>query len=163
MRLAGWAGLIVLFAAAVSRGEVTAADVLAKLRPEHPRLMMTAESAADIKASLAKDAWLKSRYKKLRKDADVMLDEPPCTYDKTGGDGIHQTSYKVMGEISTLAVVYRISGEKKYLDRCWKELDAAAKFPDWDPKHFLDTAEMTAAIAMGYDWLYDQWSSYQKK
>ncbi len=22
---------------------------------------------------------------------------------------------------------------------------------------------MTAAIAMGYDWLYDQWSSYQRK
>ncbi len=27
-------------------------------------------------------------------------------------------------------------------------------YPDWDPPHYLDTAEMaTAAIA--YDWLYD--------
>ena len=26
-------------------------------------------------------------------------------------------------------------------------------FPDWNPKEFLDTAEMTHAVAIGYDWL----------
>ena len=30
----------------------------------------------------------------------------------------------------------------------------AAKFKDWNPSHFLDTAEMTTALAIGYDWLY---------
>ena len=32
---------------------------------------------------------------------------------------------------------------------------AAAAFEDWHPPHFLDTAEMTNAVAIGYDWLYD--------
>ena len=32
----------------------------------------------------------------------------------------------------------------------------AAGFKDWNPRHFLDTAEMTTALAIGYDWLYDQ-------
>ena len=27
-------------------------------------------------------------------------------------------------------------------------------FIDWDPHHFLDVAEMTHAVAIGYDWLY---------
>ena len=36
-----------------------------------------------------------------------------------------------------------------------KELRAAAAFPDWNPSHFLDTAEMTHAFAIGYDWLYE--------
>jgi hypothetical protein len=28
-------------------------------------------------------------------------------------------------------------------------------FPDWSPEHFLDTAEMAMAVAIGYDWCYD--------
>lgn len=32
----------------------------------------------------------------------------------------------------------------------------------WNPAHFLDTAEMTAAFAVGYDWLYDVWTPDQK-
>ena len=31
----------------------------------------------------------------------------------------------------------------------------AASFPDWNPQHFLDVGEMTMALAIGYDWLYD--------
>jgi hypothetical protein len=31
----------------------------------------------------------------------------------------------------------------------------AANFSDWHPEHFLDTAEMTSALAIGYDWLFD--------
>ncbi|MBT4138416.1 MAG: hypothetical protein HOE48_10895, partial [Candidatus Latescibacteria bacterium] len=36
-------------------------------------------------------------------------------------------------------------------------------FKDWNPSHFLDTAEMTYAVAMAYDWLFDLWSDAQKK
>jgi hypothetical protein len=32
---------------------------------------------------------------------------------------------------------------------------AIARFGDWNTSHFLDTAEMTAAMAIGYDWLHD--------
>jgi len=35
---------------------------------------------------------------------------------------------------------------------------AAAQFPDWYPKHFLDTAEMTATLGVGYDWLFNHLS-----
>ena len=35
------------------------------------------------------------------------------------------------------------------------EMKAVAAFPDWNPSHFLDVAEMTNALAIGYDWLYD--------
>jgi hypothetical protein len=33
---------------------------------------------------------------------------------------------------------------------------AAARFEDWNPSHFLDVAEMTMAMALGYDWLYGE-------
>lgn len=31
------------------------------------------------------------------------------------------------------------------------------------PAHFLDTAEMTAAAAIGYDWLYEYWTPQQRE
>jgi hypothetical protein len=37
-------------------------------------------------------------------------------------------------------------------------MTAIAGFSDWNPSHFLDVAEMTMAMAIGYDWLYDQLS-----
>ena len=37
-----------------------------------------------------------------------------------------------------------------------------AGFSDWNPSHFLDVAEMTMAVAIGYDWLYDQLSPSSK-
>lgn len=44
--------------------------------------------------------------------------------------------------------------------------NGASSFPDgadkWNPGHFLDTAELTAAFAIAYDWLYDAWSDDQK-
>jgi len=45
--------------------------------------------------------------------------------------------------------------DTKYLKRAEKELLAASSFKDWNPSHFLDVAEMTWAIAIGYDWLHD--------
>lgn len=32
----------------------------------------------------------------------------------------------------------------------------------WNPGHFLDTAEFTAAFAIAYDWLYEAWTADQK-
>jgi len=39
----------------------------------------------------------------------------------------------------------------------------AAGFKDWNPRHFLDTAEMTTALALGYDWLYDELTPEQRR
>jgi len=49
-----------------------------------------------------------------------------------------------------------MSGSAKYLDRAEREMLAIAGFSDWNPTHFLDVAEMTMAMAIGYDWLHDR-------
>src|SRR6476646_8484236 len=48
-----------------------------------------------------------------------------------------------------------MDGDKQFAERARQEMLAAAGFDDWDPNHFLDVAEMTAALAIGYDWLFD--------
>lgn len=52
--------------------------------------------------------------------------------------------------------------QKKYLDRAEKEMLAIAAFSDWNPSHFLDVAEMTMAVAIGYDWTHDALSASSK-
>ena len=32
---------------------------------------------------------------------------------------------------------------------------AVCRFRDWNPAHYLDTAELATAVGSGYDWLYD--------
>jgi hypothetical protein len=65
--------------------------------------------------------------------------------------------------IQTLGLLYQTTGKTIYAERAWRELEAAAQFPDWNPRHFLDTAEMTHAFALAYDWLYDYWSDARKE
>jgi hypothetical protein len=61
---------------------------------------------------------------------------------------------KVLDRVQTLALIYRLDKKQVHLDRALKELRAAAAFRDWNPARFPDTAEMSAAFAIGYDWLY---------
>ena len=64
-------------------------------------------------------------------------------------------SREAIRRVFFLAYSYRITGNMKYAERAEKELLAIAGFSDWNPTHFLDVAEMTMAVAIGYDWLYD--------
>lgn len=52
-------------------------------------------------------------------------------------------------------MAYRLYGEQKYLDAVNNTLLWICDYKDWDPTHFLDTAEMTTAVALAYDWLFD--------
>lgn len=38
-----------------------------------------------------------------------------------------------------------------------------SRFKDWNPSHFLDTGEMAMAVAIGYDWLFDELSGQEKQ
>jgi hypothetical protein len=56
-----------------------------------------------------------------------------------------------------------MTGEAKYFDRAEKEMLAVAAFTDWNPSHFLDVAEMTMAVSIGYDWLFNSMSENSRK
>ena len=71
------------------------------------------------------------------------------------GRGSARQSRKVLDRVSTLALMYRITQREPYQRRAMAELRAAANFRDWNPAIFADTAEMTHAFALGYDWLYN--------
>lgn len=54
------------------------------------------------------------------------------------------------------AFAYRVTGESVFFDRARQEMLNVASFSDWHPAHYLDVAEMTAGMAIAYDWLFDE-------
>lgn len=135
--------------------------LLASLKPGHPRILATAADFQSLKklASAGRGAeW----FQHLQRDADKLLKASPSTYEIPDGKRLLATSRRVLDRALTLGIVFRLTGDRRYAGRLWQELETAAKFKDWNPSHFLDTAEMTAAFAIGYDWLHDFCTAEQK-
>jgi hypothetical protein len=87
-----------------------------------------------------------------------MLTLEPVQHIVTGRRLLGE-SRKAVRRVLTHALIYRISGDPRFLEGARREMLAAAGFPDWNPSHFLDTAEMSLALAIGYDWLFDELSA----
>lgn len=129
------------------------ADVLRTLHPGHPRLYVLDSELPEIKSLIQQDPQVKGWYKILEDRAEKILTEPPIQHKLIGPRLLGQ-SRAALERISTLAFLYRLDGDQRKAERARREMLTAASFPDWNPSHFLDVAEMTHALALGYDWLY---------
>lgn len=142
-------------------------DYLARLTPSHPRILVSQQRQAQIEDLLKTDSFLQNLLADQLLEADALLADKSTVIYKIVGPRLLSQSRECLKRVLTLAGAYRLtpSAEKRkaYRDRALKELSAAAAFPDWNPSHFLDTAEMTAGFAIGYDWLFDSLSEEEKK
>lgn len=129
----------------------------------HPRLLIGEGGFDRVKQQVEKDATCHAYYLSLRDEGEAILTQPVSRYVKPDGVRLLAVSQQVLGRVYTLALLYRLDADERYRHRAWQELAAAAQFPDWNPTHFLDTAEMAHAFAIGYDWLYDTWSEEQRR
>ena len=140
----------------------SAQEILRPLKKEHPRLLASAADFERLKVQVNADPLLKKWHEDLQGQAARLLSAPPSKYEIPDGLRLLATSRRVLNRVQTLGLLYRLDGDKRYADRAWLELNTAAAFTNWNPRHFLDTAEMTHAFAIGYDWLYDVWTDAQR-
>jgi hypothetical protein len=141
----------------------SAEEIRAMPLAAHPRLLASEERFAEIKEQIKTDETMRDWYQKLKWKANFFVrDTNEPRYEVIAPGELLPVSQRLVERVSTLALVYLLENDQIYLDKVWQELMVAAQFPDWNPSHFLDTAEMTYAFAVGYDWLYDQWSEEQK-
>jgi Heparinase II/III-like protein len=98
--------------------------------------------------------WFKSLYD----DAVEQLKRPPA-YSRVWTVTLSRT---YVSRLPLFAAMYRLTGEKRFADAGRRELLAAAALPDWAPDDFLATGEMSAAVGLGYDWLYSVLSPHDR-
>lgn len=139
------------------------------LRP-HPRLIAPKYKWDALAQLIPKNAYLKSWNDIIMGNATVMNDLPPVVHVFDGGpsgSGILDPARETKSRIKHFAYAFKTTGDTKWVDRTWRELNNAMTWGDdradpWNTAHFLDLAELTAAFAIGYDWLYDQWTTDQR-
>ena len=148
------ATLTLLIGPLTLRGAEAAPDVLASLRKGHPRLLVLDEDLAQVKKAIESDPTAKAYFDQIKAAGDKALPDPASKRELIG-PRLLGVSRQALGRVTVWAGLYRLTGDKRYADRAVQELLAVAAFEDWHPPHFLDTAEMTNAVAIGYDWLFD--------
>lgn len=121
--------------------------------PPHPRLLMTDAQLDEVQMRLKSDPALQTLQRAILQKADGIIPRKPVRRIQTGRR-LLSISRKCLDRVLHLSTAYRLTRNRAYLERAEAEMLAAAAFSDWNPSHFLDVAEMTAALAIGYDWLY---------
>ena len=123
--------------------------------PEHPRILLQKGEEKALKKKIQKDVVWKDLHLSLLKEAEEMIKLPVNERIKTGMR-LLGVSRENLRRIFILSYAYRMSGRTDFLKRAEAEMLKAASFSDWNPSHFLDVGEMTMALAIGYDWLYEK-------
>lgn len=136
-------------------------DPLRLLRSGHPRLLLLDSDLDKLRLATRENPLAKRIFSDLEKESDRLLSIPPVEY-KLNGQKLQTQTRRAVDRISTLALMYRLSGRDSWLRRAVMELNAAASFRDWNPARFIETAEMTHAFAIGYDWLFNALSTDER-
>ncbi len=136
-------------------------DVLAHLRPGHPRLLLTDDQLAAAVAAAKSDPLRAQLHARIVALAEAELNTTPIKHVLIG-PRLLDKSRTAIARVLTCAMAFRLTGDERFAARAKKELFTAAAFADWNPSHFLDEAEMSFAFAIGYDWLYAQLSPVER-
>ena len=129
----------------------------------HPRIMADKETFDRIKREIKESEIKASWFENVRKAADALLLKDVSKYGKTDGVRMSDQANKLIDIASNCGMVYKITGERKYLERVIKEAEAIVEFPDFNPHHFLDVGRYMTGLALTYDWLYDDISDSLKQ
>ena len=153
------------FFVSANEGQQVKVDVSA-VSSRHPRLLMNGEDFALLKSKVASgtEAVISRLHGDIMQMAEKYVQETdPLEYKKdASGKRILHVSFNALRRISFASYAYRMTGDGRYLEFAESNINAVCDFPDWNESHFLDVAEMALAVAVGYDWLYDDLSSKTK-
>lgn len=119
----------------------------------HPRLLADAVRWRELEVQIKQDPVSAQLAAAVVDRAERILGLPENSYEKNGRRMLRPVREGV-SRVMALGMAYRLTQDARYRDRAMAEMRIAASLPDWNPSHFLDTAEMTFALALGYDWLF---------
>ena len=130
--------------------------------PSHPRILLLKNEENTIAENIKKDpTWAKLNQVIIDESNKIII--LPTLERIQIGRRLLDKSRECLRRIFFLSYAYRITKDKKYLERADAELIKVSQFSDWNPSHFLDVAEMTMGVSIGYDWLYDDLSATSKE
>ncbi len=119
----------------------------------HPRLLLHEGEEEQIRAAISSQKVMASADSALMAYCNEVVPLPPHE-KKMAGFRIYKMQ-EPLRRIFALAYAYRVHGDRVYAERAVREMIEVAGYDNWNPGHYLDVAEITMGMAIGYDWLYD--------
>jgi hypothetical protein len=121
--------------------------------PPHPRILLFKGEESMVRQTIASGGIWEKANQTILTVCDTLLGKPPVQRVLTG-KRLLGPARECLSRVCYLSYAWRITEDDRYFRRAEKEMLTAAAFADWNPDHFLDVAEFTMALSIGYDWLY---------
>ena len=137
----------------------TAASVIEAVKKKHPnqahpRILATSRDFESLRLKIKNNPTYAGWYKSVEEDADRILNLAVVKKPER---------HTLLSRMLSLGMVYKISGDKKYAQRAWLEMEAYSNLEHWNPTtQFLDIGYISKGMAVGFDWFYDYFSAEQK-
>lgn len=114
---------------------------------QHPRLCTHTDSLPDLGD---REAYLQA----LIREAHALVDVPVLER-RMEGRRLLNISREALRRLSILSIAWMRTRDDTLLKRAESEMLAVCAFSDWNINHYLDTAEMSLAVSLGFDMLYN--------
>ena len=138
-------------------GIVHSQNIPSIVMPVHPRILLLKGQEEVIKQNIATNAVWKKVHLNILSACDNIIAKPDLERILIGRRLLDK-SRECIRRIFYLSYAWRMTHDVKYLKKAESELLTISAFSDWNPSHFLDVAEMTMGVSIGYDWLFNDLS-----
>ena len=128
--------------------------VLNTLKAGHPRLMLSDERLSQLKEMMKHDEQLAAIAQRCIEEADKLLTAPRLEQTLHGPRMLHVTG-ECNRRAYVLGLAYRLTGKREYADNLRDIMLTVCDFTEWNIQLFLDVAEMSHGVGIGYDWIHD--------
>jgi len=130
----------------------------------HPRIMTNKADLAEIKANSRTNPVVAEALMNTLAQADKYITTPVQKYDIPDGKRLLVATRNIMERLLALSSAYLMTGDNKYADRAWLEMENCFAWSDWNTsQHYLDNSELLYGVSVAFDSLYDYLSDEQKQ
>ncbi|MEM7806838.1 MAG: heparinase II/III family protein [Planctomycetota bacterium] len=119
-----------------------------------PLLLRDADWAS-FRRRVESDERLATLREQTIHEATLILDQPNAERVIVGKRLLAVTR-QVLARSIRLALAFRLTDDRRYVDRFIAEARSACAFSDFGPHHYLDVGEMSLALVLGLEWFGDE-------
>ena len=123
--------------------------------PPHPRLFLPKGEEEALMKNIRADARWQKVHDVILAESETLTAQDNPVFKLNARKEMHQVGCETVRRMLFLAYSWRMTGEKRFLEKAESLAQDICRLKDWNPYHFLDVAEITVAASIAYDWLYD--------
>lgn len=131
------------------------AKITDSLNHNRPRVIVESDKFDKLKEAVTSDTLLQRYLKDVILYANSLTNKPLPEYELDEAGALLNVSRDCLDRLLTLGTAYKMTGDNLYLKTAKRILKKVCDFKDWHYYHFLDVAEMSTAVSIGYDWFYE--------